>query len=57
MASRRPRQPVVFNATGFAFVFNAAGQRIEPGESRQASPDDPVTQLYISKGYLIVQEG
>lgn len=57
MASRRSRQLTVFNGAGHPFVFNASGQQIAPGETRPADPDDPITQLYISKGYLILQEG
>lgn len=57
MATRRPRQTVVFNTTGFSFAFNTAGQLIAPGQERPADPADPVTQLYLDKGYLIIKEG
>lgn len=57
MAPRRPRKFYVFNATGYPFAFNSAGQLIFPGATREADPEDPVTQLYLGKGYLIQQEG
>lgn len=57
MAPRRPRKSFVFNTTGRPFVFDAAGHSITPGQTREADPEDPLTQLYLAKGYLIVKEG